>query len=609
MSDRLRDIPKLARDGRNLQAAFDAVQEALQTFRGYRGDPLDRALTLRDVAGGQIAFGNGVGGGVQGPVGPPGPAGPPGGEYTPDLTAPPTATGLVLTAGLSYLYIQCDAQVYTQGHGHDRTVVYGAKWPTGEADPTFASAVQMFDFKGTFSAYPTDPGTRWKVWIKWRSMDGVLSVAPSLPAVATTGQDVSKLLEVLSGQITESQLYAALNARINLIDAPSGTSGSVNARILAEQTARTSSYSALASDITTLYASAASNASGVSTNAAAISNEATVRANADTALSNTITTVQATLGSDISAAVAVEASARAAVDGHLAAQYTARMQITQDGRTVVGGFGVTGTSGGTEGPTIDVGVIASKFWIGPLNGAAPGVTSIVPFVVQTSDEIVNGVVIPKGVYIDAAYIKNLSAMVARLGNAWIDDAKIASLSAEKVTFGTMSGNRIAVDTLNGNRILAQSIDAGKIDTRGLTIKDASGNIIFGSGAGIDPSSYMSVPNAWKNSNVTVGADGTLYGAGGGKVTIGGLGYSGAMDATKGATIGADLYGQINSGNVGTYIADATILAAKIASLSVGLMSTAINGGAASGARVEMASNVVRVYDSSNVLRVKIGNLS
>jgi hypothetical protein len=36
---------------------------------------------------------------------------------------------------------------------------------------------------------------------------------------------------------------------------------------------------------------------------------------------------------------------------------------------------------------------------------------------------------------DAAYIKNLTALVARLGSAWIDNAMIANLSATKLTIG------------------------------------------------------------------------------------------------------------------------------------------------------------------------------
>lgn len=67
--------------------------------------------------------------------------------------------------------------------------------------------------------------------------------------------------------------------------------------------------------------------------------------------------------------------------------------------------------------------------------------------------------------------------------------------------------------------------------------------------------------------------------------------------------------RLTQGNVTTFIDNAAIGAAQIGSLSVGLMSTAINGGASSGARVEIASNLIRVYDSSGALRVKLGNLA
>jgi hypothetical protein len=61
-----------------------------------------------------------------------------------------------------------------------------------------------------------------------------------------------------------------------------------------------------------------------------------------------------------------------------------------------------------------------------------------PFVVNTTTVVEDGVSIPPGVYMDAAYIRNLNAMFARFGNAVIDDAMIASLTASKVTAGSLA---------------------------------------------------------------------------------------------------------------------------------------------------------------------------
>lgn len=57
--------------------------------------------------------------------------------------------------------------------------------------------------------------------------------------------------------------------------------------------------------------------------------------------------------------------------------------------------------------------------------------------------------------------------------------------------------------INGNLLVNGSVSAGKIDTRGLTIKDAAGNVILGSGTGLD---WAQVVGAGKpESGATVGA--------------------------------------------------------------------------------------------------------
>lgn len=131
-----------------------------------------------------------------------------------------------------------------------------------------------------------------------------------------------------------------------------------------------------------------------------------------------------------------------------------------------------------------------------------------------------------------------------------------------------------------------------------------------------------------NGAISLNANGTINGAGGGAVTIGGLGYTGALNATKntvtrsasapssptdgdvwvdtsgtlevtkvrvsgawqtgatnGATIGTNLSGQITSGNVSTFIASAAIGAAQIGSLNASV----INAGSMSAAYITAGS--------------------
>lgn len=61
-----------------------------------------------------------------------------------------------------------------------------------------------------------------------------------------------------------------------------------------------------------------------------------------------------------------------------------------------------------------------------------------PFVINTIPQTINGVEVPAGVYMDAAFIKDGTITNAKIGNAAIDDAKIASLSVSKLVAGSIA---------------------------------------------------------------------------------------------------------------------------------------------------------------------------
>lgn len=266
------------------------LREHVRELRGIAGD-----------AAGAAGSGTGTGGTpVAGPPGPQGPSGPPGSPAPPDPpdpTPPPMPSGVTVLAGLTFVSITTDAPIFTQGHGYGRTIVYAAKYLGIGPLPTFVDAVVVTEFVGQVGDFASEPNTQWHVWVKWRSADGYDSATPhggTNGTQVTTGQDVTNLLSVLSGQITTSQLNAALNTRIDLIDAPAGTAGSVNARIATEASARTAGDAANASSITTLSASLSS---VNSTLTAAIASEQSARISGDAANSSAITTVQSRLTS------------------------------------------------------------------------------------------------------------------------------------------------------------------------------------------------------------------------------------------------------------------------------------------------------------------------
>lgn len=97
-------------------------------------------------------------------------------------------------------------------------------------------------------------------------------------------------------------------------------------------------------------------------------------------------------------------------------------------------------------------------------------TGYTPFVVQSTPTTINGVEIPAGVYLDAAFMRTFVAQKGQIGALAVDDAAIANVSASKVTFGEMEGDRIRTNSLDANRIRTSTLFAGVEITAGERLK-------------------------------------------------------------------------------------------------------------------------------------------
>jgi hypothetical protein len=130
----------------------------------------------------------------------------------------------------------------------------------------------------------------------------------------------------------------------------------------------------------------------------------------------------------LSSSIQVESTTRASQTGELYAKYTVKLDVNG----YVSGFGLASTLNNAT-PYSQFIFKADQFAFG-----APGLTTAYPFVIQASATTVNGVAVPAGVYMDAAYIKTGTITNAKIGSAAIDDAKIANLSAAKITAGSIA---------------------------------------------------------------------------------------------------------------------------------------------------------------------------
>jgi len=361
-----------------------------------------------------------------------------GGEFTPvggtiDPARPPR--NLSASGALASIILSWDAANY-KGHAYTEIWAYTTD-AIGEA--VLVGMTSGNNFSHTLGA----AATRY-YWVRNVNQNGVVSAYNATNGTqGSTGQDPAYLLDVLTDEITTSQLATALNTRIDLIDGASTVTGSVNARIATQATTTTNAL-ALKADAATVTSLAVT----VGTNTAAITSEATARTSADTSLASDITTLQTTTGGNTTS-IQTNATSINGLEG----QYTVKI----DNNGAVAGFGLASTTTGSGDITSEFIVNADRFAI--MRGGSDTTAAVVPFAVQSTQQTINGETVPVGVYMDTAFIKN----------GTISNAKIGSLTADKITASLLN----TVD-FYGNTIAGSSIYLGGAVTYD---QDSGGNNI------------------------------------------------------------------------------------------------------------------------------------
>ena len=255
----------------------ETIKSNLDVLCGYSGDPLDRALTARDLldsgiaklAVGSVTFSGGSSGLA--------PA-----TGLPVYDAPPAPTSLAASGAFQNIILSWNLERY---QGHSYVEVYR------HTSDVIADAILTAQVSGSVAGVFSDfvgAGADFYYWVRAVNDNGV--VGPFNSSTGTRGQtapDVDFLLDALEGEITESELATDLQGEIDKISGGINVAGSIAAQVASEATARG------------LAISAETTARGL-----AISAEATARGSA-------ISAEATARSSAISAAVSGEASARA----------------------------------------------------------------------------------------------------------------------------------------------------------------------------------------------------------------------------------------------------------------------------------------------------------
>ena len=632
---------------RDLQQFIQRVREALD------GGGEDAVVTARQlIAAGVVKNKNG--GGFAPITGP--------------IEAPRPPSNLSASGALASIIVSWNAPTY---NGHAYTEIW-AHTSNVIGDAVLVGMTAGNNFPHNLGA----SATRY-YWVRNINQNGVASSFNATNGVqATTGTSPTYLLDLLTDEITSTQLATALGDRIDLIDGAAGVSGSVNARIATEATTTTNAL-ALKADASTV----TSLATTVGSNSTAITSEATARSNADTAIASDVTTLSTTVGGNTTS---IQTNATS-VNG-LEAQYTVKI----DNNGHVSGFGlgsedidgtlvsnfmvaadrfsvvnpnvvngaITMSVGGSSsykryvkvpetvwnaytyvngdtliitgmgehpingkngtytifgkvnnispgyGKVIEVGKVRQGGTYGPLPddlgtvgfpAAYPDARGAInldqkaPFIISTGSTTINGVTVPAGVYMNSAMI----------GDATISNAKIGSLTADKITASLLNtvdfyGNTIAGSTiyLGGSITYTQDSDGNNIGIQSV----ASPKIT------LDSNGATFLVAAFRVSNGT--SNETPFEVSGGAVRIktANIGDGTITDAKIGNTIQSAAY---SAGSAGWKIDKTGAMEMNNATFR----GTIDVQGSAGSNRLNITSTKIQVIDSSNVVRVKLGDLS
>lgn len=515
------------------------------------------------------------------------------------IEAPRAPSNLSASGALANIILSWDAPTYT---GHAYTEIWA------HTSNVIGDAVLVGMTAGNNFAHNLGNAATRYYWVKNVNQNGVASSFNATNGVqATTGTSPTYLLSLLTDEITSSQLANSLETRINLIDGAAGVSGSVNARIATETTNRTTADTAIASDVTTLSTTVGGHTTSIQTNATSVDGleaQYTVKIDNNGHVSGFglgSEDIDGTLVSNfmvaadrfsvvnpnvVNGAITMSVEASSIYRRYVKVPETVwnaytyvngdTLIITGMGEDPINGKNGTYTIYGKVnnispgyGKVIEVarirqggtyGFLPDDLGTASFPAAYPDARGAInldqkaPFIISTGSTTINGVTVPAGVYMNSAMIGDATITNAKIGNAAIDSAKIANATIVDgdIANATITGAKIDSATITNANIAVGTITSANIQDATIATADIANGAIDNAKIGnvIQSAAYSAGSAGWK------------------------IDKTGAMEMNN-----ATFRGTID-----------------------------VQGSAGSN-RLNITSTKIQVIDSSNVVRVKLGDLS
>ena len=466
----IKNIP--AQVDRETGLALESMKEALEVRLGRRGDPKDRAVTLRELIDSGLATDL-----AQEPYNPnTGATGfAPLRERPGDVVVPPSPTVLTASGLFTDVLLSWNQSTNTAPYGNH---AFTEIWRSQSED--LSSAVLV----GTTSAFIyTDKGLEYDstyyYWVRFVSTSNTPGPWSNM-ASATTVENIGATMAALSETLADLpgyNLLATSTTAATIIKSSSqpSTRGNGDAlqpndiwfdtddgQIYTRNTANNAWVAGRDATLVNVFGSTSFTGSTLTAAMATAQSDIVTVTNAQSATATSVTNLTSTVGTNTSS-ISTLNTTTASHTGDLNAMFVLQVATESNGSKSAAGMVIGSNASNGSGAQSYVQFQADKFaiWSGSSN--------IAPFIVDS------GVV-----YIDQARIKDGAILDAKIGS--LDGGKITanSITATQIDANTITATQIATDTITATQIAGNTITAGEIAANTITANEILANTITAS---------------------------------------------------------------------------------------------------------------------------------
>ena len=437
-----------------------SIQEAVEVRLGRRGDPRDRAITLRELIDSGLAeelldnpFDPNAGTGVV--------------DFKPrtvvDTTIPPVPTGVAASAAFTSVVVSWDAPQFSNFafaeiyRGTSNSISAAVLADTTTANVWSDSA----DYDQTFY-----------YWVRFVSTSDIRG--PFANSVnATTAEDIAAVMTSLSQTLADLpgyNLLATSTTAATIIKSSSQPSTRANGdalqpndiwfdtddgQIYTRNTANNAWVAGRDATLVNLFGSTSFTGSTLTAAMATAQSDIVTVTNAQSSTASSLTSLTSTVGTNTSS-ISTLNTTTASHTGDLNAMFVLQVATESNGSKSAAGMVIGSNASSGSGAQSYVQFQADKFAI--WSGSA----AVAPFIIDS------GVV-----YIDTARIKDASIASAKIGSLAVDKLTGSYATFSSVMTGTLSGTEITANTVTLDRL--NFVQTGATDNATIEVNGSGAN--------------------------------------------------------------------------------------------------------------------------------------